>query len=137
MLEGLKDEMKKFMQDMKDNIKDEQELIYMIERTNTLFDKFAESLENVVDYKEKEIEVLEKEQKEQRNRLDEINEKLEEVYNDMYEDDYECFGITCPYCNFKFDVNMDESAREIICPECDNIIEIDWDENIDKNENDN
>jgi predicted Zn-ribbon and HTH transcriptional regulator len=36
--------------------------------------------------------------------------------------------ITCPYCGFEFLVEYDETSHEVICPECKNLIELDWGE---------
>lgn len=34
--------------------------------------------------------------------------------------------ICCPYCNFNFSVEYDDSNHEINCPKCNNLIELDW-----------
>ena len=36
--------------------------------------------------------------------------------------------ISCPYCNFEFDVEYDEENHETTCPKCNNLIELDWGE---------
>ena len=35
----------------------------------------------------------------------------------------------CPYCNYEFQTDYDEDINEIPCPECGRIIEIDWSDN--------
>ena len=42
-------------------------------------------------------------------------------------EEYDIF-ITCPYCGFEFQTEYDDEIKEIPCPECQEIIEIDWDE---------
>lgn len=37
-------------------------------------------------------------------------------------------NITCPYCGSDFLVEYDETNHETICPECNNLIELDWGE---------
>lgn len=75
---------------------------------------------------EKRIEKLEKTQKE----LDEKMEKMQQVINniekDIYSEEGFDFEIVCPYCNYEFIIDMDENKSEIECPECQNIIELDW-----------
>ncbi len=34
--------------------------------------------------------------------------------------------ISCPYCNFEFSVEYDDTNHEITCPKCNNLIELDW-----------
>ncbi len=36
--------------------------------------------------------------------------------------------ISCPYCNFEFDVEYNDENHEVICPKCNNLIELDWGE---------
>lgn len=37
-------------------------------------------------------------------------------------------NISCPYCNFNFSVEYDDTNHEIECPKCNNLIELDWGE---------
>jgi hypothetical protein len=36
--------------------------------------------------------------------------------------------ISCPYCDFEFLVEYDDTSHEVICPKCNNLIELDWGE---------
>lgn len=36
--------------------------------------------------------------------------------------------INCPYCGFEFGVEYDDGKQETICPNCNNLIELDWGE---------
>jgi DNA repair exonuclease SbcCD ATPase subunit len=36
--------------------------------------------------------------------------------------------IACPYCNYEFFVEYDDTNQEITCPKCNNLIELDWGE---------
>jgi translation elongation factor EF-1beta len=36
--------------------------------------------------------------------------------------------ISCPYCEFEFLVEYDDTSHEVICPKCNNLIELDWGE---------
>ena len=50
---------------------------------------------------------------------------IKNITKDIY-DEYEDFEIICPYCNYEFDSDVDETVSEVICPECENVIELDW-----------
>ena len=60
------------------------------------------------------------------SKMENLNENIETIFKDIYEDEEWDFNITCPYCNFEFSANIDENEEEIICPECNNTIELDW-----------
>lgn len=132
MLEDFKKEMMQFITDMENKIKDEETLVYMIKRTEKLFDTIMDTMNTIIEYKKEEINNLETRQDKQQKRMDEIDERLKFMYDDIYEGG-EDFEIVCPYCNFKFDAFIDENEKEITCPECGNIIELDWNENDDEN----
>ena len=54
---------------------------------------------------------------------------LKKIENDFFDDDYEnedLEHIQCPYCNTNFFIEFDDTKKEIICPDCNNVIELDW-----------
>ena len=128
MIKELSDEMHNFIQDVKNNIKNPEDLSYILKRTEKFFDIVFKEMENIADYKEEEINKIEARQKEQDNKLKEIQARVNELYSDVYDEDYGDFEIVCPYCNYAFGADVDETNKEIICPECENVIELDWDE---------
>lgn len=84
---------------------------------------------------------LEKEIKKLQERIEELESKLEKVQNivesiekDIYfDEELEELEdtITCPYCDYEVPIYYDENLKEVQCPECDNIIELDWNGNAD------
>ena len=66
-----------------------------------------------------------------------MNKSIKNIEKDIYmEDDMEdedCdVEIKCPYCNASFNAQMNDlTASEIICPECNNSIKLDWGEDDD------
>ena len=65
------------------------------------------------------------------NRTSNLERKLSKIENELYiTDDCEeySFEIVCPYCNCEFETEIDELRTEVTCPECKNIIELDWNE---------
>ena len=125
MIKDLKNEMMSFIKTLETTIKDEKELQCVKEKTAHLFEVFADELEKVFRYKEDEIKQIEQRQKKADDRLEEMDAMIKTITNDLY-DEYEDFEIVCPYCNYEFDSEVDETISEIICPECENIIELDW-----------
>ena len=128
MIKELSNEMHQFLNDIKENIKNPEDLKYLLGRTEKLFDIVLKEVEEIVNFKEEEMDKLEEKQKEQDARIEEMQQQVKNLCIDVYEEDYENFEIICPYCNYRFDADIDETNKEIICPECNNFIELDWDE---------
>ena len=79
---------------------------------------------------EKEIERLKARISELESRLDSVQNIVEDIEKDIYmeELDESELGdtITCPYCDYEIPIYYDEDLKEVECPECNNIIELDW-----------
>ena len=132
MLEDLKKEMSNFFKDINENIKDEEDLLYVKQRTARLVDFVADEIEKIMNYKEDKLNALIKKQEQTDRIIQIVSEKMDNVYEDIYEELPENdFSISCPYCNYEFDADIDEEFNEIRCPECGNLIELDWNGNPD------
>ena len=84
----------------------------------------------IMDYKEDKLNALIKKQEQADRLIQELNDKMDNVYEDIYNEvQEENFTISCPYCNYEFDAEIDEDFNEIRCPECGNLIELDWNGN--------
>lgn len=62
-------------------------------------------------------------------RIDDLEKSIDDVKDKLIqEDEIDVEPINCPYCNSRFLIEFDSSQKEIKCPDCKNIIELDWDE---------
>ena len=127
MIKELSNEMHQFVQDIKENIRNPEDLNYLLKRTEKFFDVVFKEIEEIADYKEEEINKLVERQKEQDMKIEQMEEKMKDLYRDIYDEEEGNFEIVCPYCNYEFGADIDETNKEIICPECNNVIELDWD----------
>ena len=127
MMKELSSEMKQYLKDIEQNVKDPQILKYLLSRTEKLYEVIFKEVENIANFKEKEMDKIEEKQAVQNKRIEEMEKRLKNMYQDVYEED-EYFEVICPYCNTKFEADIDETVNEYICPECHNTIELDWDE---------
>ena len=134
MLEDLKNEMSAFFKDIDDNIKNQDDLIYVKTRTSKLVDFIADEIEKIIDYKEEKLNAIIKKQEQEDLKIKELSEKIDTVFEDIYDEPSDEFLISCPYCNNEFDAEIDEDSDEIRCPECGNLIELDWNGNPDDDE---
>ena len=109
---NLKNEYKSFLDDIEKNIKNKEDLEYVKERFADFMDIVLNDMENILDYKDEEM-----------NKLKTIVDHIEK---DIYDEDWFDFEIVCPYCNYEFVIDVDDNKTEVQCPECKNIIELDW-----------
>ena len=122
----LKDEYKNFLDDIENNIKNKEDLEYIKKRFADFVDKVLNHIDYIVRYKKQEIENLEDTQKQLIQRIDKMQNVIDNIEKDIYSDEGFDFEIVCPYCNYEFVIDMDEEKTEIECPECKNMIELDW-----------
>ena len=61
-------------------------------------------------------------------RLSELEKKILEEENISKNEITLTETINCPYCGFEFGVEYDDTKNETICPNCNNLIELDWGE---------
>ena len=109
---NLKEQFQKLMSDMQKNIKNEEDLKYVQENIFTMMADIIDKVDNLCNSNEIRISKLE----------DKIDRMSKELYlNDVYD-----IEVVCPYCNYEFETELDENKKEIKCPECNNIIELDW-----------
>lgn len=81
-----------------------------------------EQIENLL----KEIKELKENQKIMNEKMDKMQQVIDHIKTDIYDDEGFDLEIVCPYCEHEFVIDSDEDQNAIECPECKNIIELDW-----------
>ena len=122
----LKDEYKSFLDDIEKNIKNKEDLIYIKERFAKFMNVVIEKIDEILNNKNEELEQLLEMQKNLESRMDKMQAILDNIEKDIYSDEGFDFEIICPYCNYEFIADIDDSKTEVQCPECKNMIELDW-----------
>jgi predicted ribosome quality control (RQC) complex YloA/Tae2 family protein len=130
----LKNEYKSFLDDIEKNIKNKEDLEYVKGRFASFLDVVLEQMDYVMDYKKDEIEKLEETQNKLSAQIEQMQQVIDNIEKDIYSEDGFDFEIVCPYCNYEFIIDVDENKTEIECPECQNIIELDWSGDVDGEE---
>ena len=123
---NLKNEYKSFLDDIEKNIKNKEDLEYVKERFADFMDIVLNDMENILDYKDEEMKKLEVKQNEIETEMNKLKTIVDHIEKDIYDEDGFDFEIVCPYCNYEFVIDVDENKTEVQCPECKNIIELDW-----------
>ena len=126
LMSKFKHEYKSFLDDIEKNIKNLDDLNYIKERFAKFMDVVIEKMDQVLDFKNQELDHLLEMQKGLENRMDKMQRIIDNIEKDIYSDEGFDFEIICPYCNYEFIADVDENKTEIECPECKNMIELDW-----------
>ena len=132
---SIKNEYKSFLDDIEKNIKDKEDLEYIKKRFADFLDVVLEKMDYILDYKEEEMNKLEEKQNQIEAKMAKMQKIIDNIENDIYSEDGYDFEITCPYCNYEFIIDVDETKTEVQCPECKNMIELDWNEGEDDTPN--
>ena len=123
---NLKNEYKSFLDDIEKNIKNKEDLEYVKKRFVSFVDVIVDQMDYIIEYKSAEMQKLEDKQNQINAKMEQMQQVIDNIEKDIYAEDGFDFEIVCPYCNYEFIIDVDENKTEIECPECQNIIELDW-----------
>ena len=133
MQSNLKKEIESFYREIEKTIDD-------VDKQNYIKDKFLIFVENNINNLKEELEKRDMKLQKLSEKSDiiesnisKLENKINSIENDFYEEEEGNFEIICPYCNYEFEADIGEEIKEIRCPECQNIIELEWDGNNDNN----
>ena len=130
----LNEEYEQFLADIKQNIKNQEDLEYIEKRLEKFMQSVIKQMDYLVTVKEDKIDLIEKNHQELLERMNKLEQVIQNIEKDIYSEDGFDFEIICPYCNYEFIIDVDENKTEIECPECGNVIELDWSGDIDKDD---
>ncbi len=80
----------------------------------------------------KEIKEIKENQQIMTEKMSKMQQVIDCMERDIYSDEGFDFEIICPYCEHEFVIDVDEDKKEVECPECKNIIELDWSGDLDE-----
>jgi len=112
------------MKDIENNISNEKDLEFINKKITEISMLYMEILSGMNDVIQNKIDNIEKVQSSIEKKVNKIQTSIAGIENDIYDDGYD-FEIICPYCNNEFTADI-ESKSDIRCPECQNVIELDW-----------
>ena len=114
---------------LEENIENQKDLEYAKKQFSdftvyflNLLNAMQESYENRMVAMEKKFKIVE--------------DKVNNIEKELFEDFENLETINCPYCDFSFMMELEEKKQDVECPECGNIIELDWEENESENDDD-
>ena len=124
---NLKKKLNDILKDIEDNIKNKEDLEYVKSQIYNISILFLDEIDKIAELNLGRLNVMIDREKELSKKIASMEKVIEEIEKEMYiSPDYD-FAITCPYCNEEFVEDFTDGMKsEVRCPECDNIIELDW-----------
>lgn len=117
----------KIVKEIEDKIIDKEELEFINKKMVEVAMLHMEIIDEMTNIISERLEGIESVQNLIDEKVRNIQNSISGIESDMYEDNFD-FEIICPYCNNEFIADIEEKSS-IKCPECQNIIELDWNEN--------
>jgi len=117
---------KKILSDLEANIKDEKDLEYVKVQMFNLYDILLEEVNKVEELANEKIAAILGIQVQMEEKVSKIEKELKEIQRDIYTSEDSGVTILCPYCSNEFVMELDEVRTEVECPDCNNVIELDW-----------
>ena len=127
-MSDLKKKYKEILQNLENNIENPKDLKYAQEQVKKLAHAFLDEMERMEKLTDSKFTELNKKQADLEKKIAEVEKTLTGIEKDIYDldDNYYDLEVVCPYCNYEFVLEEDTQRNEVECPECGNIIEIDW-----------
>lgn len=129
-MSDLKTKLNEIINDFDKNIKNKEDLEYIKSQVYNISVLFLDEMDKLAEINLQRLNVLNDREKELAKRVADIEKTMDLIKREMFVEPEECdFEITCPYCNEEFVEDFSDGIKsEIRCPECDNVIELDWHE---------
>lgn len=123
----LQDNFRKIMTKIEERIQDKETLDFVKEQIANISTLFLDQLDRVVELSTTRLDELVENQRVLNEKIMKVEKSMGNIEKDIYLDDEYDFEIVCPYCNYEFVSDFTKEVKEEIeCPECHNIIELDW-----------
>lgn len=126
---NIKNKLNEILQDLEKNIKNKEDLEYIKSQIYNVSILFLDELDKLAELNLDRLNVMIDREKELGKRIGAMEKVISNIEKEMYISPECDFEIICPYCNEEFVEDFSDGMKsEVRCPECDNIIELDWHE---------
>ena len=128
----LNKEYKRIVSEIEGTISNDKEKKIVKQKIEELTSLFVNKVEHINNSMVERVKAIEENQKRLNIIVKQLQTSVNEIENDIYDEEQSSeydFEIVCPYCNSEFIADMslvDNDKNEIRCPDCNNIIELDW-----------
>lgn len=113
---------KEVIRNIEKHVSDKEECSYVKEQITILTMSYLNELEKLEQNYDSKISRCSE-------RIDDLEKSLDSMLaeNEKNNEELDVEPITCPYCNSRFLIEFNNRQNEVKCPNCKNIIELDWD----------
>ena len=127
-----KDDYNRIVSEIEQNITDQEQLKFIKEKISELSMIFLDAIDNLSNVADEKIRQIEEKQKIIEEKMSQVESAVNDIESDIYidEENYD-FEIVCPYCDYEFVAEIN-GKNEISCPNCNNIIKLDWNDEEDE-----
>ena len=87
---------------------------------------YIDELDKVMELSQKRVNQVYENQKMIEKKMAELEKGMNTIEKELFVEDEYDFEIVCPYCNYEFLTDINSNKKEVECPECHNVIELDW-----------
>ncbi len=130
-MSDLKKKLNEILEDLDKNVKNKEDLEYIKTQIYNISMIFLDEIDKLAELDLGRLNVMIDREKELSKRISSMEKVISNIEKEMYiSTDDDCdFEILCPYCNAEFVEDFSDGVKgEVRCPECDNVIELDWHE---------
>ena len=126
----LKKRFNKILQDIEKNVTNKEDVNYIKTQVYNISLLFLDELDKLAEINLNRLNTMIDREKELETKIENMEKIINKLEKEVYSsDDDSDFEIVCPYCNTEFIEDFSNRIKyEVRCPECDNIIELDWNE---------
>lgn len=114
---------KEVIKNLEGNMENKKDLLFAKSQLTELTMEYINELEKLESEYKQKIMIFEA-------RLEGLEVAMQKLDNEIFQeeegDETDLEPIQCPYCNTNFFIEFDNTKKEIKCPDCKNIIELDW-----------
>lgn len=123
----LQDEFNKIIAKIEERFTNREDLEFVKQQILDVSMLYMAELEKVVDLSERRVNQVVENQKILDKKQTQIEDAINKMEKELFvgEEDYD-FEIVCPYCNHEFISEIGSNIKDVKCPECNNTIELDW-----------
>lgn len=131
-MSNLKKKFNEIMSNLEKNIKNKEDLEYIKSQVYNISMLFLDEIDKLAELNFGRLNVMLDREKELNKRITAMERIIKNIEEELFvskDEEGLDFEILCPYCNTEFIKDFTNGFKhEVRCPECDNVIELDWHE---------
>lgn len=124
----LQDKFNAIIAKIEERITAPEELEFVKQQIVDLSMIYMDEINKIMDLSERRVNQVYENQKILEKKMAEIERGMSTIEKELFVEDEYDFEIVCPYCNHEFLTDINSGKKEVECPECHNVIELDWNE---------